>query len=313
MEPLNLIAIAAVVFGVLMIMGGSVHMISEGNVGVYYHSGALMPESTDPGLHFKWPVFTQVYEVQVTMQTDSVRNIPCGTSGGVVIHFDTIEVVNRLNKPAVLETVGNFSILYDKQLIYDRVHSEVNAFCSVHTLQEVYITKFAEMDDVIMRALQEGCKTWAPGLEIVAVRLTKPRIPADVANNFNGMEAARAAFQKAQEEHNVKVQQAKTKQEVEVTEARARREVSEINASMKIQEEEAQRKVQEIRDLAALASKKSEADALYYAQAKQAEGNALLLTPAYLELERNRAVVNNSKILYFGPDIPTSIWPLPKN
>jgi hypothetical protein len=31
------------------------------------------------------------------MQTDEVKNIPCGTSGGVVIYFDKIEVVNLLS------------------------------------------------------------------------------------------------------------------------------------------------------------------------------------------------------------------------
>jgi len=36
--------------------------------------------------------------MQVTVQTDTVKNIPCGTSGGVMIKFDKIEVVNRLKK-----------------------------------------------------------------------------------------------------------------------------------------------------------------------------------------------------------------------
>lgn len=34
---------------------------------------------------------------QVTLQTDEVKNVPCGTSGGVMIYFDRIEVVNILN------------------------------------------------------------------------------------------------------------------------------------------------------------------------------------------------------------------------
>jgi len=33
----------------------------------------------------------------VTLQTDEVKNVPCGTSGGVMIYFDRIEVVNILN------------------------------------------------------------------------------------------------------------------------------------------------------------------------------------------------------------------------
>ena len=43
------------------------------------------------------PFVTTFRSVQITMQTDEVKNVPCGTSGGVVIHFDRIEVVNILS------------------------------------------------------------------------------------------------------------------------------------------------------------------------------------------------------------------------
>jgi hypothetical protein len=49
---------------------------------------------------------------KVTLQTDEVKNVPCGTSGGVMIYFDRIEVVNHLNAnsgmTAVLSSVGCF-------------------------------------------------------------------------------------------------------------------------------------------------------------------------------------------------------------
>lgn len=68
------------------------------------------------------------------MQTDEVKNIPCGTSGGVVIYFDKIEVVNLLSPDQgmiftrnsffriktfsfysqVYEIVKNFTADYDK-------------------------------------------------------------------------------------------------------------------------------------------------------------------------------------------------------
>ena len=35
--------------------------------------------------------------VQVTLQSDEVKNVPCGTSGGVMIYFDRVEVVNILD------------------------------------------------------------------------------------------------------------------------------------------------------------------------------------------------------------------------
>lgn len=34
--------------------------------------------------------------IQATLQTDEVKNVPCGTSGGVMIYFERIEVVNKL-------------------------------------------------------------------------------------------------------------------------------------------------------------------------------------------------------------------------
>lgn len=35
--------------------------------------------------------------LQVTLQSDEVKNVPCGTSGGVMIYFDRVEVVNILD------------------------------------------------------------------------------------------------------------------------------------------------------------------------------------------------------------------------
>jgi len=75
--------------------------------------------------------------VQVTLQTDKVTQIPCGTSGGTVITFDKIEVVNRLKREYVHETIKNYTIDYDKTWIYDKIHHEINQFCSAHTLEEV--------------------------------------------------------------------------------------------------------------------------------------------------------------------------------
>ncbi|MBA0805659.1 hypothetical protein Gohar_005154, partial [Gossypium harknessii] len=37
------------------------------------------------------PLITQYEPVLVTLQTDLVRDIPCGTKGGVMINFEKIE------------------------------------------------------------------------------------------------------------------------------------------------------------------------------------------------------------------------------
>ena len=67
-----------------------------------------MPGYTEPGYHLKLPWVTTFANVQVTLQTDTVREIPCGTSGGTMIYFDTIEVVNRLDKSNAWDTIKNY-------------------------------------------------------------------------------------------------------------------------------------------------------------------------------------------------------------
>lgn len=67
-----------------------------------------------------------------------------------MIMFEKIEVVNYLDKSAVLQTIRNYTSDYDKTWIYDRIHHSVNQFCSLHTLQEVYIDLFDTIDDQLV-------------------------------------------------------------------------------------------------------------------------------------------------------------------
>jgi erlin len=47
--------------------------------------------------------------------------VSCGTSGGVTVMFEQIEVVNRLNKALAQETVKNYTVTYDKTWIFDKI------------------------------------------------------------------------------------------------------------------------------------------------------------------------------------------------
>lgn len=106
---------------IMILSGAGFHTISEGHVGIYFRGGALLNEISEPGFHLKLPIITSVEEVQVTVQTDKVKNIPCGTSGGVLIYFDHIEVVNRLKKEYVYQTIKNYTVNYDKTWIFDKI------------------------------------------------------------------------------------------------------------------------------------------------------------------------------------------------
>uniref|UniRef100_A0A2K5RXY2 Erlin n=1 Tax=Cebus imitator TaxID=2715852 RepID=A0A2K5RXY2_CEBIM len=140
----------------------AVHKIEEGHIGVYYRGGALLTSTSGPGFHLMLPFITSYKSVQTTLQTDEVKNVPCGTSGGVMIYFDRIEVVNFLVPNAVYDIVKNYTADYDKALIFNKIHHELNQFCSVHTLQEVYIELFGkkvppERNPASLHSLMPGC------------------------------------------------------------------------------------------------------------------------------------------------------------
>ena len=60
--------------------------------------------------------------MKVSIQTDTVEHIPCGTSNGTLVHFDKVEVVNKLQKKYVYETVLNYTENYEKFWITDKIH-----------------------------------------------------------------------------------------------------------------------------------------------------------------------------------------------
>ncbi|XP_063694363.1 erlin-2-B-like [Bolinopsis microptera] len=259
-----------------LLMQFSLHKVEEGNVA----GGALLQTTASPGYHFMMPFITSTKAVQVTTQTDEVKDIPCGTSGGVMIYFDRIEVVNRLKSDSgtVLSVVRDFSADYDKPLIFDKVHHEVNQFCSTQNLHSVYIDLFDQIDENLKIALQKDLIQVAPGLEIVGVRVTKPKIPEAIRRNYELMEAERTKLLIATEKQKVIEKEAETERKRAIIEAQKQAEVANITYSQRIMEKDSQRKMSVIEDSTNLARSRSQADAEYYAAKMSALSNKLFMT-----------------------------------
>jgi len=281
----------------------SLHKVEEGYVGVYFRGGAMLHGISGPGYHMMIPFITSVRNVQTTLQTDEVKNVPCGTSGGVMIYFDRIEVVNVLQHNAVFEIVKNFTADYDKPLIFDKVHHELNQFCSAHNLHEVYIDYFDQIDEKLKDALQTDLTELAPGLRVHAVRVTKPKIPEAIRKNYELMEAEKTKLLISTQRQKVVEKDAETERKKAVIEAEKEAQVARIRYEQNLLQAESKQKMEKIDDEIHLAKERSRTDADYYKIVKQAEANGLLLTKEFLELKRIDAISNNNKV-YFGPDIP---------
>ncbi|XP_068927400.1 erlin-1 isoform X1 [Petaurus breviceps papuanus] len=320
---------------VVVLLYASIHRIEEGHLAVYYRGGALLTSPSGPGYHIMLPFITTYRSVQffnitesaaanifvntgtfllmasldsldqkTTLQTDEVKNVPCGTSGGVMIYIDRIEVVNMLAPFAVFDIVRNYTADYDKTLIFNKIHHELNQFCSAHTLQEVYIELFDQIDENLKQALQKDLNVMAPGLTIQAVRVTKPKIPEAIRRNFELMEAEKTKLLIAAQKQKVVEKEAETERKKAIIEAEKTAQVAKIRFQQKVMEKETEKRISEIEDAAFLAREKARADAEYYTAHKHATSNKLKLTPEYLELKKYQAIAANSKI-YFGSSIPS--------
>ncbi|XP_038265618.1 erlin-1 isoform X2 [Dermochelys coriacea] len=298
-------AVVAAAAGVLiLLLYFSIHKVDEGHLAVYYRGGALLTSPSGPGYHIMLPFITTFKSVQTTLQTDEVKNVPCGTSGGVMIYIDRIEVVNMLAPYAVYDVVKNYTADYDKTLIFNKIHHELNQFCSAHTLQEVYIELFDQIDENLKLALQKELNVMAPGLTIQAVRVTKPKIPEAIRRNFELMEAEKTKLLLVAQKQKVVEKEAETERKKALIEAEKVAEVAKIHYRQKVMEKETEKKISEIEDAVLLARKRTKADAEYYTAQKMADSNKLKLTPAYLELKKYQAIAANSR-LYFGNSIPS--------
>lgn len=304
MPPPNLVGLATVGLLLVLLINSALHRIDEGHVAVYYRGGALLETIAQPGFHMMIPFLTSYRVIQTTLQTDEVKNVPCGTSGGVMIYFDRIEVVNILSRSAVFDIVRNFTAEYDKPLIFDKVHHELNQFCSAHTLQDVYIDLFDKIDENLKSAIQDDLSVMAPGLNVMSVRVTKPKIPESIRKNYELMEAEKTKLLISTQRQRVVEKEAETERKKAVIEAEKEAHVAKIQYERMIMEKESNQKISEIEDTMHLAREKAKSDAEFYRVHKQAEANKLLLTKEYLEMKKYDSLSTNQKV-YFGPDIPS--------
>ena len=66
------------------------------------------------------------------------------------------------------------------------------------------IDNFDQLDESLKEALQMGCKQWAPGIEIIAVRVTKPKVPASISENYENREVEKTKLLIIKEQQKVK-------------------------------------------------------------------------------------------------------------
>ena len=98
---------------------------------------------------------------------------------------------------------------------------------------------FETLDESLQGALIKDINEWAPGIEIIAIRVTKPRIPKHIQQNFEEMESQKTEVLIAEQKQKVAEKVAETERKRKNIEAQAFAEVAKINMEKMIMEREA--------------------------------------------------------------------------
>ena len=158
----------------------------------------------------------------------------------------------------------------------------------------------------MIEALQKDCNIWAPGIEIISVRVTKPHIPESLMSNYEKMETEKTNLLIANENQKVVEKIAETKRMSASIAAETEKDVSEIKMQQEILQKKTDQNISAIEDKIYLSKQKAITDAEFYKQKKQIEANQEKLTDKYIRYESLKSIEPNQKY-FFGDSIPSFI------
>merc|ERR1712001_419526 len=172
-------------------LGASYHTIQQGNVGIYYVKSGLDDTYSTPGVHWAIPFVTEIEEITVRPQTDTLPTIKAVTRDGIQNSFEQIQVLSNVEQGSLIPLVKKFGLGFREVLIFDRIAEELRIFCANHTIDEVYNSMFLDIvshvktnvEDSIGRLGQEGII----GVKILNLVIPKPDIPSDIAANYKAV------------------------------------------------------------------------------------------------------------------------------
>lgn len=282
--------------------------IPSGYVGVYktWQKYDIEAGVIYPSLVCYNPVWTSVVHVETRPQTDVVTNVKCGSSDGVILEIDKIEVGNQLSSASAIETITKYGEQYDRFLVMDSVVHKLTEHCSKLTAQALVIDQFDKIDDVLRAELQKVNDEYSSGVTIRFVRLTKPRFPSEMQKHFMDL-ANEKTHKKVLEQ---KMESERVKKATEMLMAQKDNEVKmaavEHQNLVIIAQVQARQEEQRINNAIIIETAKANAEKIMMeAQALR----AMYDIPGYTDVKIADALSANQKI-YFGDKLPTHSFTL---
>jgi len=294
-----------VVVIISILIGCSMHKVTEGTVGIYFRSGALQEKVTYPGIHFAMPFITDIERIKIRPRTDTLPPITTVTKDGIQNTFNNVQVISDVKPTSLVYLVKKFGLEFHEVLVFDRIYEELRIFCANHTVDEVYNTLFLEIVDTVTTNVVDTIKDLGNGgIKIHHLTIPKPTIPPDIAKNYQEVKVQWTEQLVATQKQKTEKIKKETETIKAVADAERQKQVLEIDIQKEILRKEGEQKLSTLENEILKDRLKSKADVENYTKKKLAEANQNLYSKEYIQLEMAKALSNNTKFFFSGESSP---------
>jgi regulator of protease activity HflC (stomatin/prohibitin superfamily) len=286
--------------------------IPEGHVGVYQVQGQIQNGIITQSA-FYIPVYSAITLVKYIQDTDHVENTKCVSNEGVDVIIPDIEIANRIDKNTIIPTIRQYGFDYDKRLVVNPLAQYMRELCAERTVDEIEITDFHKLDDLLRQEIQRQNDAVSSGIIIDYVRVAGVSVPKQIKDK---------RLKLAEEKAN-KILAEETMKRTEIEKAaqsliakrddEIRLETANRNNEIMLRNAEAERQRRSIEneialDLARTSAEKVRLEAAANAEKMSLESKVLqelYAIPEYANVEKMKAIADNTKMIYWGDKLPT--------
>ena len=177
----------SITISILLVMN-SMTVIEHGNIGIHYKMGTLQENYLVPGLHLYVPFVEKIQQIPITNRHSHISNISCYSKEGIEILFDRIDVVNKLNKDYIIDSIHQYGNRFEEILFKDPISQHIHQFCTNRTIQQICISDFSLLEKELIELMQN--KT-INTVQIQNIILYKPSLPQDILDTYEKIEVER--------------------------------------------------------------------------------------------------------------------------
>ena len=185
-----LIAIAAVVFLLLLFLFAAIKVAREYERGVIFRLGRLLPEPKGPGLFLLIPIVDRMVKVDLRTITLNVPPQEVITKDNVPVRVNAVAYFRIVDPSAAIVQVENFMVA-TSQIAQTTLRSVLGQ----HSLDEL-LSERDKINEILQRIIDEATSPW--GVKVSIVEVKDVEIPA-------GMQRAMARQAEAERERRAKV------------------------------------------------------------------------------------------------------------